>query len=323
MGIVNLARVAANAKSVRKMGTYNPVALVSNSGFASTLANRADSAIQAQLRKIPGASNVIGSFDFGRSFRGSGRAAGFNPITAGEVTYGYPVDLEDIPPAYRITIRNTGAETWSVVGILQENFALKTSSEWVPFAPTGEMLPENINQLLQFGSQITTGYQIKSSLTSRRIWNGTTPIVMTIKFKFQAINDPINEVLRPSIKLQQLALPAGSDGLQLGSFNLPIPFLQPPGPSPAKYGGDSSTSAKLEKGGTIGRPGETTEIKIGTMLSFSSVIVKEVEVIYPTKYTAGGHPISAEVSMIFETYEILTKSQLEESYSKINAGGSA
>lgn len=323
MGIVNLARVASNAKSVRKMGNYNPVALVTNSSFASALANRADSAIQANLRKIPGASQVIGSYDFGRLFRGHGRQAGSNPISAGFVYYGYPADLEDIPSEYRIEIRNTGSEKWAVVGILQENFTLKTASEWVPFAPTGDMIPEGINQAIQLGTQITTGLQIKSSLTSRRIWNGTTPVVMSVKLKFQAINDPVNEVLRPSIKLQQLALPAGADPVSFSGFNVPIPFLQPPGPSPAKFGNTSESSQKMEEGGTIGRPGETTEIKIGTMIKFSSVIVKEVEVTYPSKYTAGGYPISAEVNIVFETYEILTKQQLEQSYNQVNIGGSS
>ena len=56
--------------------------------------------------------------------------------------------------------------------------------------------------------------------------------------------------------------------------------------------------------------GDNVTIYIGSYLVFEKVVIKEVNPVFDTRVTREGWPISAEVSVVFETYEILTKEVL-------------
>jgi hypothetical protein len=137
---------------------------------------------------------------------------------------------------------------------------------------------------------------------SRRSWNGSSPLSISVELKFEAIDDAYNEVEKPCIFLQKLSLPSvAASSIRRDAQNTPHPvyLLNPPGPNPYRY---------------IARHDENIIVNIGNLIEFESVIIKEVVVNYENKFTAEGHPISAAVNVVFETFEMLTANQLEESY---------
>lgn len=220
---------------------------------------------------------------------------------------GYPTSDKSVPAGYLVTIKNSDAV---VNALMQENINLKVTSEWVPF-----IKPEGITADVNSIAQILTKHSLISRQTSRRIWQGTSPIEITVNLKLEAVYDAKREVVRAAMRLQQMALPSegSSDN---GAFGW-IPTLIPPGPSPFSLeelpylgGADNTNIGKHLKSG------DRISITLGQFLSFYNIIVKDVSVDFSSRLTVDGDPIGAIVSMTFQTYEILTKDKLRHAYEK-------
>lgn len=234
-----------------------------------------------------------------------------------------------IPEAYKVRITSislpevTGAESVEVVAVIQENMNMKVESAWEPVMNVASMAGL-ANQMVQFATKMS----LVTKHSSRRIWRGSSPITLSLPLKFQAYSDPRREVVEPCISLQKMALPSQAK-------NENIPFLAPPGPSPFALSGTESTKAPrrlniLQRGVVkalalppgVGekdvedflRKGEQISVNIGRFMTFKSVIVKEAEVVWGNKYSDSGYPVSAEVMLTFETYEMLTKQDLDKVY---------
>lgn len=63
-------------------------------------------------------------------------------------------------------------------------------------------------------------------------------------------------------------------------------------------------------------------LQLGKFLRFDDVIIKEVSTAYHIKMDTFGDPISADITVIFETYEIPTVQSLETAYRKSSLFGS-
>ena len=57
-------------------------------------------------------------------------------------------------------------------------------------------------------------------------------------------------------------------------------------------------------------------LQLGKFLRFDDVIVREVETAFHTKMDMFGDPISADTTIVFETYEIPTTQSLGSAYTK-------
>jgi hypothetical protein len=123
-------------------------------------------------------------------------------------------------------------------------------------------------------------------MSTRRIWDGTSPLNVTLDIKFVAVhaNRIREEVIEPCTRLQQIAVP---------NVIPVIGVAQPPGPGIA-YGGDR------------------IDIYIGKFLKFSQVIVSAVNVAYDNKFDSSGNPLSASCTLEFSTYEMINKTELEK-----------
>lgn len=248
--------------------------------------------------------------------------------------YGYLPDGDPAPEEYlaRITsIRNKA----SVVGLLQEDIMMRVESRWDPFIPTSVLAKGNM--LLQLVSEIGTTGGPKSLVTkaaSRRLWMGSTPMTLSLKLKFEAINNAEKDVVEPCRILQSLGVPSepgrdtniaeikaayGEEGL--GGVLEVLPTLIPPGPSPFSWEGVLSSRKPIDElsitnvvEGTKG--GDRIILELGKFLRFDDVIVREVSTAYHIKMDMFGDPISSDVTIIFETYEIPTVQSLEKAYTK-------
>jgi hypothetical protein len=241
--------------------------------------------------------------------------------TFGLSEFGYTVpDGPAIPIEYLVRVSSYDLNA-TVIAPLQEDISMRVESRWESFLPISALA--KVNVLAQAGSQGERS--IISRATSRRVWLGTSPIVISLKLKFEAVSDPFLEVVEPIRLLQSMAVPSDprsrTGGKPAGSKILDkIPGLHPPGPTPFVWDNllsnqthyPSLSPNDLE---ASSKNGDFILIEIGSFLTFWNVIVRENSVNYKIKFDPSGTPISAETVVVFETYEMPTVESLLDAYS--------
>jgi hypothetical protein len=238
-------------------------------------------------------------------------------------TCGFSNDGNKIRPEYLVRIKDY-RQRMIVLGVLQENITMRAETFWEQFIPTA--ISDTADSVVQFISGGTMSLVTKA--TQRRKWKGTTPIEITMNLKFEALDDAYKNVVQPCKVLQSLALPSqGVASEELRSWSdvrQALPFLAPPGPSPFTWVGVlniADPGAKKRSEDEIVqhlRGGDLIVINIGRFLTFYNVILKVPIVEFHNKFTKNGDPVAANVSLTFETYEISTVEDLEQSYNKTN-----
>ena len=231
---------------------------------------------------------------------------------------GYSGDLyKKVPDAFKVRIVSSRhTDRRGVFALLQEPFSMKVDSEWKPFLNTAG-LPAWTNLL----SQAIFNVSLVNRYTSRRVWMGTTPISMMLRLKFEAVSDPVREVIEPCKRLQKMVLPFAPEGEFKGIF------LGPPGPGGLALAGTflekrvnniNSLSERVKK--KIKNPGDQITIYVGQLLKFRSVIFENCSVSFDKRFTREGYPIGAKVDIQFSTYEVFDDKKLEEAYSGARVG---
>lgn len=252
-------------------------------------------------------------------------------LSFGFTEYGYKyTDGQAIPPEYlvRITSYKHGC---SVVAPLQEDISLRVESRWEPFIPISLLARANI-----LAQAVTGGRRsFITKATSRRVWMGCSPMAISLKLKFEAIEDTYVEVVEPVRMLQSMAVPSdpgasaaqwaeaekGIDAKDYWSAISKLPALQPPGPTPftwtnligsqKAYPNKTQTEiAKSAKGGDF------IMVELGRFLTFWNVIIRENTANFKIKFDSNGDPVSSEVDVVVETYEMPTVESLRDSYKK-------
>jgi len=190
----------------------------------------------------------------------------------------------------------TGKHEFTVHAYLQDKITLTARSEWagitqsIPGADQAIKELDTVTQALFNRTAITT-------LSTQRKWGGSSPISLTLKLKFEAVNDVYQEVLLPCMGLQSLTLPRGGVANKIG--------LIPPGPNPYTLTQSGNTEFETR--------GEVITINIGNFISFRSVIVRSVRVTYENRMSEVG-PIGATVDLEIETWRMLTREELQGAY---------
>jgi len=217
---------------------------------------------------------------------------------------------KDIPPQYLIGIRierpinATGYQKVldnkvfrNIVMIyapVKDKINLRLESTW-------SSLVDSSGQAGKIGALFqVAGRSLANQYISRRMWTGTAPLDFTISMEFRADRNPKQEVVQPCMELQKLVLPYEGAGAGKRFSKL---FLSSPGPNPFK---ELTDATGLDAG-------EDITVSYGSLLRFKRVIVKDVEIEYSNQFTREGLPISANATIHFQTYEILTKESLGSS----------
>jgi len=191
-----------------------------------------------------------------------------------------------------------GEHEFTIHAYLQDKIQFNSRSAWtgiiqdVPGASELEKIADSL-------AQATTGVSAISTASTQRKWSGSDPISLSLKLKFEAINNVYNEVLLPCQVLQGLTLPRGGV-LGVG--------LIPPGPSPYTFTQDPSVAL-------TGIRGERISVNIGGFFGLSSVIVKSVKVTYENRMSVAG-PIGAEVDLEIESWRMMTREELQAAYTE-------
>lgn len=205
-------------------------------------------------------------------------------------TIGY--DGKDIKDFYKVFVTSTALGV-RVVGYSQTDIELRTASEWQPLLPEGLA---SAKKLIGTVAEAVSGVSLVNKAFTRRRWMGSTPITMPIEMAFFAENSD-RDVFEPCKALQQMSLP--TEAL--------AKFLAPPGPNPFVL--NSKTGEVGDKG-----YGDSISIQLGNVMTFANVIIKDVSVKYPWKFGRTGKPIQGRATIVFETYEVMTKGDLEAAY---------
>jgi hypothetical protein len=252
--------------------------------------------------------------------------------------YGYVnPDGKALPVEYLVRITSIRNKC-TIVAPIQEPMRIKSESRWDQFVPAA-MLG---NKLLQAATQGRVSLITRA--TSRRMWMGSTPMVLNLNLVFEAVKDPFIEVTEPIRLLQSMALPsdptkgkgANPDvaieslkNFDIKGFLNAMPLLLPPGPTPFTLDGlmDLDTTNKANQRSGVSeieeglKGGDIIIVEWGRLLTFYNVIVKEVS---PTIYNMpdqNGDPMRADVSMTFETWEMMTVESLQDVFEKSSLPG--
>jgi hypothetical protein len=220
----------------------------------------------------------------------------------------YLVKIIITRPAYMMALAtDTGVSSTGVVrnrkieivAPLQDDIATRFEAHWAPLSAARVVtgVADEITQALTslFGSSRT----LMTKWMTRRVWTSTSPLDFTLNLKFQAVYNTMKEVVQPCRELQRLILPyTPSDG---GIIN-ELGFLAPPGPR-------FITTSIKDWGKKV--EGEVVDIHIGKYYFIKKCIVVDVSSKTPPRFEKGGNPIGAEMSIHFQTYEIVTKDTLD------------
>jgi len=247
----------------------------------------------------------------------------------GFIKCGYVPDGDGVAPEYLVRITSY-RNRCTVIGVLQEDIAMRIESRWEYLVPSS---------LLDFGNKViqalTSGrFSLITRATSRRVWQGSSPLRISLNLKFEAVEDAFSEVVQPCKFLQSMALPSDREPEGIWESVSSSPgvtpsmvtrakrvlgaFLSPPGPTPFTTRGlftpDTTRSIDEIVSGLKG--GDLIKVDLGRFLSFWNVIIHEVSPVFHCRFTSSGDPIGATVNVVFESYEMMTVEALDDAYSK-------
>jgi len=252
---------------------------------------------------------------------------GFN-----EYGYVYP-DGDRIPDEYLVRITSY-KNNCTIIAPIQEDISLKVESRWEPFIPTA--LLGSLNLLTQAASK--GARSIMTRAITRRMWMGTSPMSLSLRLKFEAVSDPFFEVVEPCRLLQAMTVPsepssgygAGDvyNAAMSGKFKAAsemLPGVRPPGPTPFSLsdvlsGQKSYKNMSKSEVEQSSQGGDFIMIELGRFLTFWNVIISTNAVTYKSKFDPAGRPISSEVEVMFETYEMPTVESLLNNYNSFTTG---
>lgn len=215
----------------------------------------------------------------------------------------YIVEILDRRPATYVESQGTGVykgtskykfkKYVTIRALLQHDVGIKTTAQWSSLT-AANFAPKMIAEV----TQLIAGRALVTKWGSRQIWMGTSPLDFTLNLRFEAINDTEKEVLAPCRELQRMILPYTRG--KYGDKTLMLP------PGPLATGGIRKAL------GLSADEGEIISIRIGKLLRMNKVIIREVDHTIMNRWEEGGNPVSANVAIHFQTYEVLTKNSLED-----------
>jgi hypothetical protein len=208
---------------------------------------------------------------------------------------------------YRAKLSISDAGDGSVIGEfetwLDESFQIGVTAGWDnPFsASLTEQLAGSgsIGQVLQ-GAERLVGITTKFKKATGGVWTNSSPITISLPFKFKAKTDPVSEVIVPAKKLMQFAAPDEVDGR-----------LKPPGPI---LGDQVGLVGALREAGIDLDQGEHIKVKIGKFLVFEPVVITSVTHEIGTQFDYNGNPLSITVNVECQTFFVATRPDLEKSF---------
>jgi hypothetical protein len=214
-----------------------------------------------------------------------------------------------------------GPKAVHVEALLSEPVQVAGSASWARFIESLEKLGGgNIITIADFLGRSVGRGGLRQPWMSRKIWQGSEPLKLTLNLKFLAtggtvVRDNLEEFLgddtsgfievyNPTCQLLSLLYPGGvSSGKVNEAGEKIITDFIPPGPSAfhSSVGTDSMNGQKSDISGVV--VGHPVDITIGSFIQFQSCFVTDCSVSYSNILDVRGYPTSAKASLSIESYE--------------------
>jgi len=165
-----------------------------------------------------------------------------------------------------------------VVGYLGEGTSKEIVSNWdAPFADTS--LESKFRQLTGLVRTVTDKTSL-TQLNSRQVWAGNQPYTFNLVMKFRAFSDPLNEVEK-AIEALEIMMAPNIQGEYTPSLNSRVP--------------------------------QPVQINFGRRQLLTDCCIRSMSVPQDKERDKNGYLIRADVSLIVETLQSITKTDLENS----------
>lgn len=109
-----------------------------------------------------------------------------------------------------------------VVGFLPSEFSFGISSSYA--TPYAQAISENVPPALSQAASVM-GVQLVTQALTAQVWQGSSPLEMSLELHFHVEDDPVTDVIEPVLNLQRLVVPHVEPGG--GFFHSPGPSLDP------------------------------------------------------------------------------------------------
>lgn len=245
---------------------------------------------------------------------------------------------------YRITSSKNG----QFKSKLPSSLSMQLSSKFSSLVEGKLGIVSSINKLLQAGSAISgSTISLNTKYTTAQIWEGSSPVSISLPIELNAFNDVDEEVIMPMFILGSMVLPregtekAGSTGAIFNSL------LRAPGPSPIDIQNDAlvksvvnsgiiqkakSWASDMIKDTSVGNllsglsdlqakdGGDNITVEIGSFLRFTRCIITDVKWDFDlTRLLSGsGKPLSVKGNVTFKTSYAMTTQDYEKALPTIN-----
>jgi hypothetical protein len=170
----------------------------------------------------------------------------------------------------------------------------------------------NIVTLLDFLGRSVGNGGLRQPWMSRKIWQGSEPLRLTLNLKFLATGGNEEflgadkagfiEVYQPTCQLMSLIYPGGVSSGEVDEAGEKIyAHFVPPGPSAFHaFRGDDSQNGQVGRNGIVGHP---VDVQVGNFILFQNCFVTSCSVEYSPLLDPSGYPMSATASLTVESYE--------------------
>jgi hypothetical protein len=209
-----------------------------------------------------------------------------------------------------------GPKAVHVEAVLSEPVQVEGTAHWSPFIQSLEKLGGgNIVTLLDFLGRSVGNGGLRQPWMSRKIWQGSEPLMLTLNLKFLAtggtfvrggneefLSAGFIEVYQPTCQLMSLLYPGGvSSGEVSEAGEKIISHFVPPGPSAFHaFRGSDLKTGQVGHNGIVGHP---VDVQVGNFILFQNCFVTNCNVQYSHILDDDGYPMSATASLSIESYE--------------------
>lgn len=192
-------------------------------------------------------------------------------------------------------------ETW-----LDENFSINVSSSWGDsFSGTflSESFPPSIVKIAE-----AMGMPTNFWLANLQSWQATSPIDISLPFKFKAEDDTFKDVVLKARNLAGYVLPREEKGM-----------LIPPGPLVSDQIKTLNNIKNFVNNniGNLLKSGDNITLEIGEFLIFRPVILKSVNLEFSTQFDINGFPLSINANTELSTYFVGTRKYFKSFFKEI------
>jgi hypothetical protein len=191
-------------------------------------------------------------------------------------------------PYYRIWMYKGEWEN-AISTPMPDNWNINLSVDWSPqFANLFQDMTGSIGEkIANIGSAM--GYRPQNKTLSANIWQGTSPMDVTIPFVFKVERDVNSELLKPIRNIMKWALPSETTAMGFG-VGMSAPY------SPPLFFGDNGN-------GLTGSPKTAAQInspvtvQFGNFFRLERCVIMSVSKTYDSMFDANGKPLSAKVDV--------------------------